>query len=187
VGFYGSITNTSKTTFSFDIIYTTRSEMDKEVNRDGVFLGRYVLVDYDNDPIKAYYNTRDGLFYNTASFAKGTELVGRDGPIYQDLAAQQAIDSFYKYNESKSSFVKIYSSPYQESFNTDVAKYGRGYDSTVWVKRYDTSTNQYKYAMIAELNAVVPTFHMVNLEPSASALPPYFDKDTTNIDYYLHM
>ena len=44
MGFYGNITNTSKTTFSFDEIYETRTEMDENANTDGVFLGRYVLV-----------------------------------------------------------------------------------------------------------------------------------------------
>ena len=47
MGFYGNITNTSKTTFSFDKIYANRLEMDNAcANGDGVFLGRYVLVEY---------------------------------------------------------------------------------------------------------------------------------------------
>lgn len=47
MAFYGNITNTSKTTFSFDRTYSNRYEMDLNANRDGVFVGRYVLVDYD--------------------------------------------------------------------------------------------------------------------------------------------
>lgn len=47
MAFYGNITNTSKTTFSFDKTYSNRYEMDLNANRDGVFVGRYVLVDYD--------------------------------------------------------------------------------------------------------------------------------------------
>ena len=46
MGFYGNVTNTSKTTFSFDLIYTTRVDMDLNANTDGVFLGRYVLIRY---------------------------------------------------------------------------------------------------------------------------------------------
>ena len=38
MGFYGNITNTSKTTFSFDLIYTTRSEMDLNANIDGEYI-----------------------------------------------------------------------------------------------------------------------------------------------------
>ena len=36
MGFYGNITNTSKTTFSFDLIYDTRTEMDKNANVDDI-------------------------------------------------------------------------------------------------------------------------------------------------------
>ena len=47
MAFYGNVTNTSKTTFAFDRTYSNRYEMDLNANRDGVFVGRYVLVDYD--------------------------------------------------------------------------------------------------------------------------------------------
>ncbi|WP_444210519.1 hypothetical protein [Dialister succinatiphilus] len=46
MGFYGNITNTSKTTFAFDRIYNNRLQMDNNCASDGVFLGRYVLVEY---------------------------------------------------------------------------------------------------------------------------------------------
>lgn len=48
MGFYGNITNTSNTTFSFDRIYPNRLAMDANANNDGIFIGRYVLVEYDN-------------------------------------------------------------------------------------------------------------------------------------------
>ncbi len=47
MGFYGNITNTSKTQFSFDKVYSSRLQMDNSANSDGVMVGRYVLVDYD--------------------------------------------------------------------------------------------------------------------------------------------
>lgn len=47
MGFYGNITNTSKTTFQFDRIYPNRNEMDKNADSDGVYVGRYVLIEYD--------------------------------------------------------------------------------------------------------------------------------------------
>lgn len=188
MGFYGNVTNTSKTTFSFDLIYTTRADMDLNSNLDGVFLGRYVLIDYGEDPIKGYFNPENSLFYNTPTFTTGTHIIGKDGMIYQDINNVLAANSFYKYDKAKQQYLPITTnSPYQERFSTDVKAYGRGYDSTVWVKRYDTATNAYKYVMIAELNAVVPTFHMVVDAPNGSPVPPYFDRDTTNIDYYLHM
>ena len=47
MGFYGNLANVARTTFSFDKTYTTRLEMDIKCPSDSVFLGRYVLLDYD--------------------------------------------------------------------------------------------------------------------------------------------
>ena len=74
MGFYGNIANTSKTTFSFDLIYPNRWAMDKMAETDGVFLGRYVLVQYDATPIKAYYNPLDKWMYNSPTFTSATKI-----------------------------------------------------------------------------------------------------------------
>ena len=191
MGFYGNITNTSKTTFSFDYIYDTRKAMDEVAETDGVFLGRYVLIDYDEEPIKAYYDANTKAFYSTANFHPNSAIQGRDNVIYQDLHNSYDESSFYKWKAGQGFYPITSNSPYADRFQTDVSKYGRGYDSTVWVKRYDPQGNNgagsYKYAMIAELNAVVPTLHMVVDKPTTVPVTPYFDRDTTNIDYYLHM
>ena len=49
MGFYGNITNTSNTTFQFDRIYGSRHEMERalESGDDDVYIGRYVLIEYD--------------------------------------------------------------------------------------------------------------------------------------------
>ncbi len=47
MGFYGNIKNTSRTQFNFDKVYPSRSEMDNQCQNDGVYAGRYVLVEYD--------------------------------------------------------------------------------------------------------------------------------------------
>lgn len=47
MGFYGNITNVSKSTFQFDKIYSNRFTMDNSADIDNVFVGRYVLVDYN--------------------------------------------------------------------------------------------------------------------------------------------
>ena len=49
MGFYGNITNINKTTFQFDKIYPNRKKMDDACAGDGVFIGRYALVDYDKE------------------------------------------------------------------------------------------------------------------------------------------
>ena len=62
MGFYGNITNTSKTTFQFDKIYPNRLAMDAGLSKDGIMLGRYVLVEYDTDISLDMYNR--GYYYN---------------------------------------------------------------------------------------------------------------------------
>lgn len=49
MGFYGNITNTARTQFQFDKIYPNRYTMDKNVYSDGIYVGRYILVEYDQD------------------------------------------------------------------------------------------------------------------------------------------
>lgn len=46
--FYGNITNTSKTQFQFDKIYPNKYEMEKQKSTDGIYAGRYVLIEYDS-------------------------------------------------------------------------------------------------------------------------------------------
>lgn len=47
MGFYGNITNTNKTQFTFDKSYPNRKTMEARLASDGVYLGRYVLIEYD--------------------------------------------------------------------------------------------------------------------------------------------
>jgi hypothetical protein len=49
MGFYGNITNTAKTQFSFDKIYPNRKAMELGTSSspDGVYVGRFVLIEYD--------------------------------------------------------------------------------------------------------------------------------------------
>ena len=47
MGFYGNITNTNRTQFQFDKTYPNRKVMDDAARFDGIYIGRYVLVEYD--------------------------------------------------------------------------------------------------------------------------------------------
>ena len=47
MGFYGNITNTSRTQFQFDRTFPNRKVMDQFIGTDGVYIGRFVLVEYD--------------------------------------------------------------------------------------------------------------------------------------------
>ena len=186
MGFYGRIANSNKTAFSFDRIYSTRSAMDLACTSDEVFIGRYVLVEYDEPPITGYYNGTN--FYNSNTYYPQSMITPRQGIVYQDLTHKDASYTFYEYVEG-TGYVPLPTSittSYAGSYNIDVTKYGRGYDSTAWMKTFDTTTGKYKYVLISELNTIVPTFHMITDPPSDSPTAPYFDLDTTTVDYYLH-
>ena len=225
MGFYGNVSSSNKTAFSFDITYSSRTLMETNAQTDGVFIGRYVLVEYDAPPISAYYNPNDGMFYNT-SYSGPLNMIQmpKDGQIYLDLALDHSANPFYiwrdggepsktiyvyrigentysttrqdlipdgaTYTETATgAYVKVEpnATPYTASYNMDVTKYGRGYDSTAWRKTYDVETNKYRYVLVSELNTVVPNFHLIVDPPSNVPVAPYFDRDTTtNIDYFLH-
>lgn len=61
MGFYGNITNTSKTTFQFDKTYSNRNQMMLNAGNDGVYPGRFVLVDYDVAIDNDYFYKPDPL------------------------------------------------------------------------------------------------------------------------------
>ena len=67
MGFYGNITNTNRTQFVFDKIYPNRTTMDSSTNTDSVFIGRYVLIDYDTGEgyHKNYYTDVEESGYST--------------------------------------------------------------------------------------------------------------------------
>lgn len=157
--------------------------MDNQAESDAVFIGRYVLVEYDDPPITGY--KYENAFYSDEQHTKVIQpVVGR---IYQDLHQVNTTSSFYVYDGTGSYTAAGSSTTFTENYNRDVTAYGRGYDSTAWMKTVDTNTGKYRYVMVAELNTVVPNFHLVADPPSATPIAPYFDGQTTNLDYYIHM
>ena len=210
MGFYGNIQNSNKTAFTFDLIYHSRLTMVNHANDDGVFLGRYVLVDYDETAVLAYYNSADKWFYNDKSlllphkilnpkFNIIYEVANEDYPVDQPRFFYYRPKGFYEEN-SPAQFepisIKITDgtgdtidavsiSPYAVSHTLDVREFGRGYDSTVWQKVFDNG--KYKYVLVAELNAKVPNFRLIADHPTETPVAPYFDRDSTTMDYYLHL
>ena len=50
MGFYGNVVDIEKnSSFTFDKIYPNRKYMEESASTDGVYLGRYVLIEYDTD------------------------------------------------------------------------------------------------------------------------------------------
>ena len=66
MGFYGNIKNTSRTQFSFDKVYASRAEMDNMAALDGIYAGRFVLIEYDKAATLSFFPIgylKDGIVY----------------------------------------------------------------------------------------------------------------------------
>lgn len=78
---------------------------------------------------------------------------------------------------------------YNENYANDRRVYGvsRGFDSTVW--RKVVKDGEYAYEYVADLNTIVPTITSTAHAPSADHKEniPYFDEDSTNVLYNLHL
>lgn len=210
MGFYGNITNTSKTQFQFDRTYPNRATMEANLTTDGIYAGRYVLIEYDTDLSKTLDTfmrvyISDGIAYTASDLSYMSRLNKKDiglGDIVftsNDYVSGQPLvptDCIFwkctsvldKNSNEPAIFARVVSSEsnYVMNFNIDTAKYGesRGYDSTVWQKVY--VNNMEKYVQIAELNSVVPTFDISADAPTIYPIQPHFDVNSTNVYYKLH-
>lgn len=88
MGFYGNITNTSRTQFQFDRTFPNRKTMDNFISTDGVYIGRFVLVEYDKELAAdwctvAYQKSIGGVkhFYSSGGLESTTELLYNVGNI----------------------------------------------------------------------------------------------------------
>ena len=150
--FYGNIKNNSRASFIFDKIYTSRKEMEETLRQeengiiigDGVFINRYVLIDYNYAPDS-----------NT---------------LYVDRYTQNLEEN------------EIYAT----HRDIDAQTYGANYDHTVWMKIYDSGKEH--YIMVAELNAVAPTFELLPDAPSEQNGEPHFDlRYSGELNYKYHV
>lgn len=189
MGFYGNITNTSKTTFAFDRIYNNRLQMDNNCASDGVFLGRYVLVEYGL-PASQYiigYLDNNGNMYDDPTDRSDSHIIlcekgkmvkiskSRYWYLYTgDIKSDGA--PYWRYL-TRITNDRVDDEQYNKNYQIDYPVYGRGYDSTVWIKQY--INNQETYIQIAELNTVVPNFSIYPLLPQ----DPYVAVDNASIVY----
>lgn len=92
------------------------------------------------------------------------------------------------YDGSVETWEHVVDPSYSYNYNIDQnyceTHIGRGYDCTVWQKIY--SNGKLSYAMLAELNSIVPTFAISADAPTEKAMAPHFDDRSTNVFYHLH-
>lgn len=206
MGFYGNITNTSKTQFQFDKIYANRYDMERQRGIDGIYAGRYVLIEYDTkfqfDDLQIVFIKPSGIYTEDKEdknfevkpgvvsagdvvFTADVEKDPSGGTIYNNVTYYEV--QIMNGEVTLKELASTSNGPnYTINYNIDINKFGagRGYDSTVWQKTY--MDGQEKYIMIAELNSVVPTFDVSADAPTMAPLVPHFDTQSTDIYYKLH-
>lgn len=156
MGFYGNITNINKTSFSFDRIYPNRAAMQDANNvpgGDGVYIGRFVLVDYDKDienlrrvyiksedvnsllPVYLYADERCSIKikYNATGAIIDNGLV--TGVSETDICYVWKTPEYVYYvcteqdadgNALFSKNTNVYTSNYTENYSKDQERYGNG-------------------------------------------------------------
>lgn len=150
---YGNVKRIAASTFQFDRIYGSRKEMENACSFDGVYAGRYVLVNYgygtyyfkddQGNPIYDSNGNPRTQFYPGDRYVKVGNAVVENG----NGGAIQEENPLYK-----------------EQKELDMREYGAVYDSTVWQKIYGPASGE-KYIMVAELNALAPKFELVLQDP----------------------
>ena len=120
MGFYGNISN-NRATFQFDKVYHNRKEMDENCTKDGVFVGRYVLVDYNDDTninfINAYKiidSTGKCNFHTALDATKATRIEYAEGEVLKtgQVKTGQLLKVLGSATYQQAEFEKIYSITY---------------------------------------------------------------------------
>ncbi len=190
MGFYGNLANVARTTFSFDKTYSTHFEMVLKEASDQVFVGRYVLLDYDheddvNDDLYkltqlVQYLIKTDLTFNWDIIEKidnkyrqaytGEEITLNNDTYYILIGGDSASLQNPKLLKGAVEQTVDLEEPISDWYNSHYyidkkifSSVGRGWDSTVWQKTY--KDDNLAYVMIAELNGVVPTIDILNDPP----------------------
>ena len=199
MGFYGHIIkDQGQTQFYFDRKYSNLAELKAHETTDGIYVGRYVLVEYSEEfKFKgiALQNSNitkeDGSLYSKADgiFEGDFVCIVNDKAVYQCTGFSEkdevAIFNFV-YKDETAEKIDYYNLNYNVD-NTIIKNIGRGYDSTVWQKVFINDGTVEKYVMIAELNSVTPTFNIITDAPTNETKQIEVRGDSTNLNYNIVM
>ena len=151
---YGGIKKIGSQSFQFDRIYPNRKAMqDAQMvdGGDGVYPGRYVLVEYGERYEVSYSEVNFNFDPNEIYY----QQVGEDTYQQVDITDFNQNETYYIASRTERE-------DYRRNYDADYNAYKNVYDSTVWQKVYTkqniNENNLYteKYIMVAELNALVP-------------------------------
>lgn len=110
---YGNVKKIGSSSFQFDRVYNTRYAMDAAANTDGVYIGRYVLVEY-------------GERFNGVPSGQSITSVSPNNYIITETGVPVVENEEFLNNRT-----------------VDLEAYGAVYDSTVWQKIYTEGTERY--------------------------------------------
>lgn len=92
MAFYGRLTNESKTSMTFDRVYPNRVTMDAMAESDGVFTGRFVLVEYDAiDETIVYDDSTDNTEVYNKNYNKDKEVYPKLGRGYDSTVWRKVV------------------------------------------------------------------------------------------------
>ena len=193
---YGQVKRVPTNVFQFDRVYPNRKAMEDAAKTDGVYIGRYVLIEY---------GTRYKLFGSAEPRENETNYYNLDDPTQVPTNNSQESNSGESQendndsqesdnntnNDSQESDEVITDSngnrieetiKYKTNRETDQNYYHAVYDSTVWQKIY-AGTQGEKYVMIAELNALAPQITSEIIDPLKYSKSTEASADSDNIYY----
>lgn len=140
MGFYGNITNVARTQFQFDRTYSSRYIMDLSCGSDGVYPGRYVLVEYGSQEVqikRVYMN--DGVPY-----------AGINSHPYYDGTTKEIIQTYIQPPDEKLRY-KIVTRNYQNKEN-DLIIYEDEIIAIPPGRRIITNNSENKYFTFSDFN-----------------------------------
>lgn len=109
MGFYGNISNLGKTNMTFDKIYSNRLFMDSQADSDGVYLGRYALVEYSQthfeDTFISFYLDDKGNKKANADLSVDLQLVKNKG--YAERSSDGAYQNKFYLCQEKNGVLEL--------------------------------------------------------------------------------
>lgn len=216
MSFYGNITNTSRTHFQFDRIYANRWEMESNKREDGIYAGRFVLVEYDSqlhmDSIlrvnKKIIDDNTFYLYTMVDGDSSTETlltknnVKKDELVYssdlekspehgyfaKNCVFYKCTSDFIAGSTEPATFVEVVDGMAEDNY---VINYN--IDFKRYGRGYDSTVwqkvyvnGEEHYLMVAELNTIVPVFALQADAPTQSPIIPHFDTESSDLYYKLH-
>ena len=108
MSFYGNIANGGKTQFVFDKVYPNKKTMDENASKDGVFIGRYAFVEYEDNgfPYRLAYRKRK--------------------PSITDQVRLDTLDQKVK-DKNHEGYVLFFDSDYKQPYSVTDENAGEGY------------------------------------------------------------